>query len=1036
MSTPPTNALESLLASIRRACRSGLWSQGVTLARDSAVAVESRDAEEIVLRVRAPGRAVPPTVVLYPTENEWECDCPSRVSPCEHVAAAAIALGVQEADTAAAGGATEAASGAGGSAAAAPKMALAPSWARVGYRFTRATEGLRLSRVLVAPDGAEAPLPGTLTALLADPARAARAQVEEADLQADRLLEVGGGGARGVLSPSKLDGLLRLLAGAGRTQLDGRAVEISDEEILPRSTLVDAAGNAGAPEVRLTIAADPRVRATLSPGVALCEEDGRAALHRLGETELTGLWLQHLPIHRSFVAAEWGELVTAVLPDLARRTLVDVRSRRLPPVVRDLPPRIVLQLDQLGAGLSVLPALVYGSPPVARIDNGKLVHLRGPVPVRDTPLEQRTLERLREELGLLPGRRTNYAGPEAARFVEKLRTWRGDLSGDAAGIVRPAATLEPRLRLSTDPQGADGGVGAVHFDLSFAASGGAGDGRRGGGDGEGTVDAAAVVRAWQEGLGIVPLAGGGWAALPLGWLQKHGQRVADLLAAREADGRLARHALPALAALCAELEHPAPPGLDGLAPLVAGFERLPEAALPPDLTATLRAYQRQGVSWLAFLRRAGLGGILADDMGLGKTLQALCAFEGRTLVVCPTSVIFNWRAELGRFRPGLKVAVYHGAGRALDAAADVTLTSYALLRLDARALGAVPWRAVVLDEAQAIKNPDSQTARAAYALPASFRLALTGTPVENRLDELWSLMHFANRGFLGGRSDFAERHARPIAEGQPGAAAALRQRVRPFLLRRLKQDVAPELPPRTDAVLRVELGDSERAVYDAVRAAAQKDLLAYFQDGGEGAGGGGKGVMKALEALLRLRQAACHPALVPGQTAASSSKVEALTEALETAVAEGHKALVFSQWTSLLDLIEPALVAAELPFVRLDGSTRDRGGVVEGFQQAGGPPVMLVSLKAGGSGLNLTAADHVFLCDPWWNPAVEAQAADRTHRIGQQRPVFVYRLVAADTVEERILALQDSKRALMDAALGDGAAAAGLTKDDLLALLA
>jgi SNF2 family DNA or RNA helicase len=544
-----------------------------------------------------------------------------------------------------------------------------------------------------------------------------------------------------------------------------------------------------------------------------------------------------------------------------------------------------------------------------------------------------------------------------------------------------------------------------------------------------SVDAAAVVRAWQEGLGIVPLTGGGWAALPQGWLNKHGQRVADLLAAREADGRLARHALPALAALCADLQHPPPPGLDRLAPLVAGFDRLPEVPLPADVKATLRPYQQQGVNWLAFLRSAGLGGVLADDMGLGKTLQTMCVFDqGRTLVVAPTSVLFNWRDELARFRPSLKVCVYHGGARELDATADVTLTSYALLRLDATALAAVAWRTLVLDEAQAIKNPDSQTARSAFALNASLRLALTGTPVENRLDELWSLMHFTNRGLLGGRSDFNERHARPIAEGQAGAAAALRQRVRPFLLRRLKKDVAPELPPRTDAVLRVALGDSERAVYDAVRAATQKDLLALLDQG--------KGVMQALEALLRLRQAACHPALVPGQHADTSSKVERLVAALENAAADGHKALVFSQWTSLLDLIEPALARADLAFTRLDGSTRDRAGVVAGFQGAGGPPVMLVSLKAGGSGLNLTAADHVFLCDPWWNPAVEAQAADRTHRIGQERPVFVYRLVATDTVEERILALQDSKRALMDAALGDGAAAAGLTKDDLMALLA
>ncbi|HXU65346.1 MAG TPA: DEAD/DEAH box helicase, partial [Polyangia bacterium] len=473
--------------------------------------------------------------------------------------------------------------------------------------------------------------------------------------------------------------------------------------------------------------------------------------------------------------------------------------------------------------------------------------------------------------------------------------------------------------------------------------------------------------------------------------------------------------------------HPAPPGLDRLAPLVAGFERLPDPTLPADLTASLRAYQREGVRWLAFLKSAGLGGILADDMGLGKTLQAMTVFSGPTLVVCPTSVIHNWGAELARFRPGLKVSLYHGASRALDPAADVTVTSYALLRLDADKLSPIAWNTVVLDEAQAIKNPDSRTARAAYAMRASFRLALTGTPVENRLEELWSLVHFTNRGLLGGRSDFSDRYARPIADGRGDVAAELRRRLRPFVLRRLKQDVAPELPPRTDAVLRVELGDSERAVYDAVRAATRDEVLALLANG--------KGVMQALEALLRLRQAACHPSLVPGQSAPSSSKLETLVAALETAVAENHKALVFSQWTSLLDLIEPALTRAELAFTRLDGSTRDRGEVVSRFQADDGPPVMLVSLKAGGSGLNLTAADHVFLCDPWWNPAVEAQAADRTHRIGQTRPVFVYRLVAADTVEERILALQDSKRRLMDAALADGAAAAGLTKDDLLTLL-
>jgi SNF2 family DNA or RNA helicase len=280
---------------------------------------------------------------------------------------------------------------------------------------------------------------------------------------------------------------------------------------------------------------------------------------------------------------------------------------------------------------------------------------------------------------------------------------------------------------------------------------------------------------------------------------------------------------------------------------------------------------------------------------------------------------------------------------------------------------------------------------------------------------------------LGGRRDFDDRYARPIADGDRAATQRLREKLRPFLLRRLKRDVAPELPPRTDAVLRVTLDERERAVYDTVRAATRADVVALMDGGGS--------VLAALEALLRLRQASCHSALVPGQTAQSSSKVELLLESLENVASDGHKALVFSQWTSFLDKIEPGLKERDLAFVRLDGTTRDRAAVVEQLKSPNGPPVMLLSLKAGGVGLNLTAADHVFLLDPWWNPATEDQAADRAHRIGQDRPVLVYRLMASDTVEEKILALQERKRALVDAALGGEQLGAPITRDDLLELL-
>ena len=618
-------------------------------------------------------------------------------------------------------------------------------------------------------------------------------------------------------------------------------------ELLRPSAVVDERGPRPDDDLTITIKRDPRITEVLTAGVVLAGD----AIHRLTETDLTGAYLQHLPQVRIVPAAAAGELATKTLPELAGRMAVTVRTRRVPSIVRDVPPRILLTLNQVGAGLTVLPTLVYGHPPTVRIDEGRMTHLKGPVPVRDEATERRLVQKLRDEMNLVPGRRATFEGADAARFAEALRKWRGDLAGDGARVIETKARLRPMLQLAAADAA---GVPDVRFTLTFQV-----EGADAGPGGAATVSADAVLRAWQEGFGLVPLDGGGWATLPRDFLAKHGQHLADLLAARAADGRVANHALPALGALCAELDQPAPPGLDRLATLVAGFDRVPDASLPADLTATLRPYQRQAVDWLSFLRAAGLGGILADDMGLGKTLEALGAVAGPTLIVCPTSVVPNWRAEIARFRPALKVSVYQGPGRQLEDA-DITLTSYAILRLDAELLAARKFATVILDEAQAIKNPDSQVARAAYGLTADFRVAMTGTPLENRLEELWSLAHFTNRGLLGGRRDFDDRFARPIADGEAGASARLREKLRPFLLRRVKRDVAPELPPRTDAVLHVTLDERERGVYDAVRAATRADVIALLDGGGN--------VMAALEALLRLRQAACHPALVPGQQAA------------------------------------------------------------------------------------------------------------------------------------------------------------------------
>ena len=1037
--------MKAIFEAVRKKCPAGLWSLGVKLAREGSVVIESQGTTQIDARVRVPLKPVPPSVTLYPEDVEWTCDCGGRADPCEHVAAAVIAAqqAVEETGAASASASAPASAPAPASASAsAPAPASAPASApapapapasaparspstrpksarsHVGYRLVRKDRSLYLERSLVEDDGRERPLTVGLASAIARGV-APTLLPEHDDLTIDRIVQ---GNPRPFLPVARMPELFALLAGARDVRLDGAPVRVSGEPVRPRAVVVDEGAGVSLRIERAPVVTEVVARGVVRVAGAASAQGGGALdlLRPIGEVELSGELLEKLPRTRSFEPTRIAELVTDVLPSLEQRLDVEVRSARLPKRARTLKPRILLELSQpnvrgpegFDASLTVVPLLVYGDPPQARVHDGKLVHLGGDVPVRDEAAEKRLLARLRDDLNLAPGRRVDLRGRDAIQFSARLKAW---AVHDPEQAILASRALKPRL--DTRAEG-------TRFDVVFEAESSSGGPAK-------HASAGAVVRAWQEGLELVPLDGGGWAPLPIDWLEKHWRRLADLLAARDERGEVPKAAAPQVARLCEALEQPTPPSFAKLADTLASFERIPRAPLPSDLRATLRPYQREGSDWLSFLRDAELGAVLADDMGLGKTLQAIASLRGRALVVCPKSVVHNWADEVAKFRPSLRVCRYQGPRRALDPAADVTITTYAIARLDVDALEKVGWSAVVLDEAQAIKNPDSQAARAAYRLKAPFRLALSGTPVENRLDELWSLFHFASPGLLGGRSDFRDRYERPIAEGEAGAAAQLREVIRPFLLRRLKREVARDLPPRTDVVLTVELDEQERAVYDAVRAATQKELLDRLAQEGN--------VLAALEALLRLRQAACHPALVPGQKAETSSKVELLVEKLADAAADGHKALVFSQWTSMLDLVEPHLRREGIAFTRLDGSTTDRAGVVARFQtplEDGGPPVLLVSLKAGGTGLNLTAADHVFLLDPWWNPAVEDQAADRAHRIGQDKPIFVYKLVAEDTVEQGILALQQKKRAIAEAALADGSAAASITREELLALLA
>lgn len=629
-----------------------------------------------------------------------------------------------------------------------------------------------------------------------------------------------------------------------------------------------------------------------------------------------------------------------------------------------------------------------------------------------------------------------------------------------------------------------------------------------------------ILAAARAGRNMITLGDGSQGLLPTQWLEDHGL----LTAMGEMQGDHLRFRSSQAAMLDALLDD------KELVEVDARFERVRERlrgfdgihSLEPakPFHGTLRPYQSHGLGWLSFLRRFAMGGILADDMGLGKTVQVLAMIQARKLgvaahldpleaneeaegqakrvgvtspsiIVVPRSVVFNWVDESQKFAPELRVLPYAGPDRDqyhdnFDQF-DLIVTSYGLMRRDIDQLKLTKFDYAVLDEAQAIKNPQSQSAKAARLLQANHRLALTGTPIENHLGDLWSIFEYLNPGMLGSSSRFAElvraatggrgvtRRADrlPIAapvdldsdsldsevaadqaaggddeKSQTDALNQVASAIRPFILRRTKQQVLTDLPAKTEQTIICEMEPEQRRVYDQLKAYYRGNLLnqldASAPDGqSQGKSGLGQATFMVLEALLRLRQAACHPALIDKTAAvqidrdnAPSAKLDELDQRLDEIIDEGSKALVFSQFTSMLALIRKRLDQRGIKYAYLDGQTRNRKDVVQRFQTDPDLPVFLISLKAGGVGLNLTAAEYVFIMDPWWNPAVEAQAIDRTHRIGQKKPVFAYRLICEDTVEQRILELQSRKRDLADAIVGgEGNVLSNLTRDDLERLL-
>jgi superfamily II DNA or RNA helicase len=958
-----------------------LWSKAVALSRTGRVLLERVSADESVYLVQGIKQLVSPRV-SFASDGAWGCDCGSEDDPCVHALLVAIALKNQKVEQ--------------GSSA---SQAL---YARLEYTLLRRGAAVLIERHLVSASGSELLRGALYLRTAAEQAKrdtSPKLEPTRADVAIDALL-----GNKHQIERAMLPSLMPLLAQVARVTLDGKEIKVRAQLEAVAALIEDTTGG-----ILIRYQTPPGCEEILDNGMLIVEGE-LAAFETL---ELPPSLVNYISPRGVLVPeSQLERVVSTVLPALYEQLEVQIQSSRVPRY-RELEPRIVIELAKnSGEVLTVIPRMVYGSPVIAEVQEGRLIsRSKRERPLRVIESEQALAKKLRQELNLTIAQPRNFEGKEAVLLRARLKDWElvgeGGLAFEIKGVLRPTLTQEQ-------------GKVLLYFESPLARTGSESAGQR--------LDAAAVYAAWRSEQAYLPLLAGGYAEVPTDWLQRYGARLEQLLALRDARGNSPMYVLPEIASVAEELCQQQSARPDFVEQLRARLTANPvEESLPDDLQARLRSYQREGALWLRRLTALGMGALLADDMGLGKTLQAICAMEGRTLIVAPTSVLASWQQQLQRFRPRLRVSLYHGGDRVLDDQCEVTLTSYALLRLDQEQLLTHHWDTIVIDEGQYIKNPASQVAQAAQRLRAARRIILSGTPVENRLEDLWSQFEFLNPGLLGSYKQFQEQWARPIAHGDDTKRAALRRKITPFILRRLKREVAPELPPRTEVVLYAELGPVERELYQALLASTRKELLALLENK--------QNLFGALELLLRLRQLCCHPALLDVSAQGSSAKFELLLQSLETAKSEGHRALVFSQWTSLLDLLQPQLEQRGLRYLRLDGASRDREALVREFQTNVEVDLMILSLKAGGVGITLTAADQVYILDPWWNPSVEDQAADRAHRIGQVNPVLIQRIVARDTIEERILELQKSKQGLASALLEGSAQSAGLTKDDWLRLL-
>lgn len=1018
-----------IFAAVKDAASKKAWAKGVALARNAQLAFARSDGEDQLYHVTTPSNGVTVTSMVNPGQEDWHCSCGDNEDPCHHVVA--LVIGLQQADGQIAAPAAES--------------------LRLGYFFSQRSSGGRASLHVdrgfyrtSAPNQDISWVPGTLKAAANKPSAAAHkpsaAIVETADLELDPWLchlGLSREGGEPIPATSMTSVFALLTAHDLPAFWEGQPITLKKEPY-PEVIAIKDQGDG------VTVALSSSGAAQRFANGAVLGADGGLWLppkSTASELPVEASWLRQ---GRVFKAYELVYLASELLPQLGERFSCHNSGQNLPRLVQERP-RPAFYCEAEGDQLSITPKLIYGDPPIARVDKKALILEGRDCPQRDRNREYALTDAMGRKLAMVPGDCVTFTGKKALAMAAAIQAF----AKERRGLLfsrHPATGRWRQDRQLTASEGPLTGIGqfkthppltphislgASDFKVSFQLPSSEGLSHQDPGhlNHGSEVPAAAVFEAFRDGQSTLALPGGGFAPLPVDWFQRYGPLLAQLWEAKQQnDGQLPRSLWPSYQKLATALDATFTASEQVTALAADLSAAAPSTPLPRGVKATLRPYQQEGFAWLKLRQRHQLGAILADDMGLGKTLQTICVLpnEGLSLVVCPTSVLFNWQNELQTFRPSLKAGLYHGSQRDLPAlrasGCHVILTSYGTLRRDQDALSEVRWGMVVLDEAQTIKNPSSQVSGAAYRLKAKFKLALTGTPIENSLLDLWSQFHFLLPGFLGNHKPFA---ASLGSANESQQVAVIKEQIAPYILRRTKKQVLTDLPDKIESLLYYELSAEERERYEALFAASQPKVQKLLLGGGK---------LEILEIILRLRQACCHPQL--GSPAAklaanpapspNSSPAEPegklrplLAKLAQIKASRGGKSLIFSQWTGFLAIIERRLKQEGYITCRLDGQTTDRGGVVASFQDDPAVEVMLISLKAGSTGLNLTAAENVFIMDPWWNPASENQAADRAYRIGQKNTVQVFRIVAIDTIEENIVLLKDAKQKLADAAISE-----------------